>query len=144
VPGPSTNIELSRNDLRIFRITLAAGQSVTLTFTPTAGDVDVSVFQGVSSSAPRILVSAQNGLTPEVVTFTAPAGGSTTFQVEVRAVVNSVFSIGLSQTLAGLAAVGDVIAPGKEIADAPSVGDPPAAQAAIDVPESTYLPLLQR
>jgi hypothetical protein len=144
VPGPTTDIELERNDVRLFRITLAAGQSVSMTFTPTAGDVDISVFQGINSGASRIQVSAQNGLTPESVSFTAPAGQSTTFQVEVRAVVNSVFSIGVSQSLAAASQLDKGIAPGKEISATPMVAGPPALQTAIEEPNSIYVPLVSR
>ncbi len=137
------DIEIDRNDVRIFRITLAAGESASMTFTPSAGDIDVAVFQGVGSNAARILVSAQNGTAPETVAFTAPPGANTTFQIEVRAVVSSVFHISVQQTAAILQA-GNIIAPGKEIPIAPIVAGPPALQAAIDEPTSTYLPLVRR
>jgi hypothetical protein len=148
IPSPTTDIELDRNDVRIFRITLNPGQTVSMTFTPSAGDVDVSVFQGIGASAPRIAVSAQNGLTPETVTFAVPGGGTvTTFQVEVRPVVNSRFRISVTQTLTGLLrAVGPatVIAPQKTLDTTPFIADPPAQQAAIDEPGQTFLPITRK
>jgi len=138
------DIEIDRNDVQVFRVTLAAGETVSMTFTPSAGDVDVSVFQGVGSNAARILVSAQNGTTPETVAFTAPPGANTTFQIEVRAVVNSIFHISAQQTTAAILQAGDIIAPGKEVPSAPIVAGPPALQAAINEPTSTYLPLVRR
>ncbi len=143
VPGPDQRIELNRNEVRVFRITLNPGQSATLSFTPTAGDVDVSVFDGVGANATRIQVSAQLGLAVETASLTAPAGGPTTFQVEVRAVVNSVFTLAVSQS-AALLAQAEQIAPGKEIATTPIIGGPPALQAAIGEAQDSYLPLVRR
>src|SRR5262249_50658613 len=44
-----TELRLERNDIRVFRLRLNVGQSVSLTFTPTNGDVDATVFQGITN-----------------------------------------------------------------------------------------------
>lgn len=142
LPRPDQRVELSRNEVRVFRIALSPGQSLSLTVTPQAGDVDVSVFQGIGANAARIQVSAQNGLTPETVSFAA-GGTSTTFQVEVRAVVNSAFLLAATQSL-GQLQQGDIIAPGKEVATTPFVAGPPALQAAVGEPSEVYLPMTRR
>ncbi len=143
-PAEDELIELNRNEVRVFRITLSPGQSATLTFTPLTGDVDVSAFDGVGANATRIAVSAQNGLAEETVSLSVPGGGATTtFQVEVRAVENSVFTLAISEGTA-LLAQSEVIDPGKEISDAPFVAGPPAIQAAIGEAQDTGLPLLRR
>lgn len=138
VPGPDTDIELARNDVQVFRILLNAGQTANLTFTPSVGDVDVSVFD---RSGVRLQVSAQNGTTPEQVSLVG-TGPETFFQVEVRAAISSRFRIAITQGGALLAA--DVIAPGKEIASEPIVNNLPAAQTAIDEPSDVSLPFLLR
>ncbi|MBC8160702.1 MAG: beta-propeller fold lactonase family protein [Roseiflexaceae bacterium] len=142
VPGPETNLELVRNDTRVFRVTLNAGQSMRFTFTPSLGDVDVSVFQGISLDAPRIAVSALNGPAAETVTFTAPAGGPTSFQIEVRAAATSRYRLAVADGLGSAQLAADVIAPSKEIATAPIVGDIPPLQTAIDEPTTVFVPLI--
>jgi hypothetical protein len=143
-PGPDQRIELDRNEVRVFRITLDPGQSVSLTATPSTGDVDLSAFNGVGSGATRIAVSAQNGLAPETVSLSVPGGGATTtFQVEVRAVVNSAFTLTITEG-AGLLAQAEVIDAGKDVATRPIVGGPPALQAAIGEAQDTSLPMLRR
>lgn len=143
---PSGEISVARNDTRILRITLDPGQAAQLTFTPTVGDVDISVFAGVGAGATRVAVSAENGITPEVVAFSVPAGGTKTiFQVEVRAVVFSRFTLGVTRAaLAALPAQVDVLAPGKEIPDTVFVAGPPALQAAIEDPNVPGSGLLLR
>jgi YVTN family beta-propeller protein len=144
VPGPTERVELDRNEVRVFRISLAPGQAATIVLTPSAGDIDVSVFDGVGSGATRIQVSAQNGLAPETIALSVPAGGSaTTFQVEVRAVVNSAFTIAVSPTAASLAQA-DQIDPGKDIPTTAIVAGPPALQAAIGEAQDMNLPLLRK
>jgi hypothetical protein len=141
---PDERIELDRNEVRVFRITLAPGQSVSLTATPSTGDVDLSAFDGVGASATRIAVSAQNGLAPETVAVSVPGGGTTTtFHVEIRAVVNSAFTLAITEG-AGLLAQAEVIDPGKAIGDAPFVSGPPALQAAIGEAQDVSLPMLRR
>lgn len=141
---PGGDIELDRNDVRVFRITLGPGQSLQMTVTLTAGDADVSVFDGVGASATRIAVSAENGLTPEVVTFSNGGGSNQTFHVEVRAIVNSVFTITTEVSNNLLAESVSRIAPGKTPPTAPIIGGPPAARAAIGDPAQLFLPVQLR
>lgn len=140
---PGGDIRLNRNDTRVFRISLAPGQGVELTATPSVGDVDLSVFEGIGANATRVAVSAQNGLAPETVVFENTTANQLTFQVEVRAVANSVFRITTGPQTAQLAQV-DRIAPGKEIPTTPIVAGPPALQAAIDASAELFLPNLRR
>jgi hypothetical protein len=130
-------ISLARNDTRILRISLDPGQSAEVTVTPTVGDIDLSAFAGVAANAPRVDVSASNGLTPETVAFSVPADGTRTiFQIEIRAVVFSRFTLGVSRVaLTGAPAQEDVIAPGKEIPETPFVAGPPSLTSAIEDPE---------
>ena len=140
-----TDIELDRNEVRVFRITLGPGQSASFTFTPVLGDVDVSVFNGFGANATRCAVSANNGTTPETVTIGAGACTGTSFQIEVRAVVNSTIQIAFTQTLAGLLnATPDAIAPAKELPLTPIVAGPPAEQAAIEGGPDVLLPIVVR
>jgi len=142
---PTTEIRLRRNDVRIFRIPLAAGQTLKLDFTILSGDVDVEVFDDFTNpNATRIAVSANNGTTAESVTLTGPGK----FQVEVDAVVNSRFTIATSTAAEAVAA--SSASPGVTLldGDTPTVTGPPAARAAIedDAPEASagqlYLPLV--
>ncbi len=149
---PSTPIDLNRNDVRIFRIPLAAGQNLKLTFTPQFGDVDVAVFDDFTNpNAARIAVSANNGTTPESVIIPG-SGTSGKYQIEVRAVVNSRFTI----TVAPATDVDIVAATAASAASAnadptqPTVAGPPAQQAAIedDSEQNTssgiFLPLVKK
>jgi YVTN family beta-propeller protein len=135
---PDGTLSLSRNDTRILRITLDPGQATQVTVTPTVGDIDLSVFAGVAANAPRVAVSAENGLAPETVAFSVPADGTRTiFQVEIRAVVFSRFTLGVSRVaLASLPAQSENIATGKEIPDTPFVAGPPALTSAIEDPNA--------
>jgi hypothetical protein len=141
VPGPDVNINVNRNDSRIFRVRLDAGQNLNFTFIPTIGDIDVSVFDADGN---RIAVSAHNGLTPETATLTSAANDSI-FQIEVRAVVNSRFTIATSQP-----AVVDVealeaitLAPGKaDLPETPTNLGPPPLRAAIETGGDIFLPLV--
>jgi YVTN family beta-propeller protein len=141
IPSPTTDINLDRNDVRIFRITLNPGQSFSFTATPSIGDVDLSVFQG----ATRIAVSAQNGTTVETVSFNNPTGTQQLFQIEARAVVNSRFRITIVQTLAGLLnASPQSIGPSKVVPNEPTVTGPPALQAAIQGGQDVMVPVIIR
>ncbi|MEZ4725680.1 MAG: hypothetical protein R3E79_00940 [Caldilineaceae bacterium] len=136
---PTTPISLRRNDVRIFRLPLAAGQSLSLTFTPSFGDVDVSVFDDFTNpDATRIALSANNGDEPEQVTLTGPGR----FQVEVRAVVNSEFTVAVATDVVASAASAAPLAPSAD--GKPLVGGPPARQAAIDDDTNLYLPLINK
>jgi YVTN family beta-propeller protein len=141
IPSPTTDIEMDRNDIRIFRITLNPGQLFEFTATPSTGDVDLSVFQGNT----RVALSAQNGETPETVSFGNATAGPILFQVEVRAVVNSRFRITTVESLAALAqAAPEVIAPGKTPPTEPLVSGPPALRAAIEGAPEVFVPFAVR
>jgi hypothetical protein len=143
---PATPINLRRNDVRIFRIPLSVGQSLTLTFTHEFGDVDVSVFDDFTNpNATRIAASARNGSQTEAVTLTGEAGKPNRFQVEVRAVVNSRFAITVAEGV-GAAVVTSGLTPNTtaDLPENPLVGGPPASQAAIDDEEDVFLPQVVR
>lgn len=147
-PDPGEAIDLNRNDVRVFRLALDAGQQLGFVFTPTFGDIDVSVFEGFSANATRCAVSANNGSLPETVTIPSAECDGTTFQIEVRAAVNSSFTIEVSEALAALLTAegpGSTIAPTKAaLPTSPLVGGPPALRAAIGEPEEVFLPLIRR
>jgi DNA-binding beta-propeller fold protein YncE len=144
---PATPISVARNDARIFRLALLAGQ--TLQFTAVLqnggfGDVDVAVFEPfTSATAPRVALSANNGLVDESVTLVGPGR----FQVEVRAVVNSRFSVTLAQPLAAATATGPAPGPAAgegvsavDDSSVPLVTGPPALRTEIGDVQGLYLP----
>jgi hypothetical protein len=134
-------ISVPRNEVRVFRIRLDAGQQLDMTFDPDTGDVDVSVFD---QSGNRLLVSANNGDTAETVSLTS-AADNTVFHVEVRAVVNSRFTIQTAQ-LSGIAARA-MVPMAIDKADPPDTPinlGPPPQQAAIDLSADIFLPLIAR
>jgi len=143
---PSGDRSIDRNDRRIFRIRLAVGQSLSLTVTPTLGDVDTTVFQGITSPVRCDISAIRNGTTAETVTV--PSGGctGTEFQIEVRAVVNSRFSVTAAATLAGLLQPqSSGGAPAAAPADpAPTVAGPPSLQTAIGDARPINLPNIMR
>src|SRR5581483_392045 len=143
IPSGARNI--NRNDVRVFRLRLTPGQSVSLTFTPTIGDVDATVFQGITNPVRCDTSAIRNGTVPETVTVPSGACSGTDFQIEVRAVVNSRFSVGVA---VGVAAVAPSSAPAISAAVLPDstalVAGPPATQAAIDGGTPIFLPLTQR
>jgi YVTN family beta-propeller protein len=133
-------IELDRNDVRIFRISLDPGQSFSFTATPDAGDVDLAVFEGST----RVAVSANNGETAETVTLNNNGASTTLFQVEVHAIDNSRFVITTSQTLAGLRKASvDAIGPNKTVPTEPIVSGPPR-RAAVQGAQDINLPIVRR
>jgi YVTN family beta-propeller protein len=139
---PAGDINIARNDVRVFRIFLAAGQTLNFTASPTFGDVDVSVFQGISNPV-RCAVSASNGTTVEAVTVPGGTCTGTVFQIEVRAVVNSRFTIGVVQNLiANIVVQPAAVGPEKDVSDIALVDGPPAAQAAISDAAEIDLPLI--
>ena len=153
---PTTPINLNRNNVTILRLPLQAGQSLSITVTPQFGDVDVSVFDDfVNPSANRCALSANNGTTPETLTLpgSCPSGR---LQVEIRAVVNSRFTINVQQLSAAEAAAMPAGAPPVQVFTAkpsvalaegkPLVAGPPlrAAIDAEDVTTDVYLPLLTK
>jgi DNA-binding beta-propeller fold protein YncE len=147
---PATPININRNDVRLFRISTVPNQVLTFTFPIGFGDVDVSVFDNVTTNANRIAVSANNGAITETVSFTNTFGANRNFQIEVRAVVNSRFSITDTAStsllnLMGLPA-GPIAAPSKDDpAATPLIAGPPALQTAIGgEASSVYLPLVMK
>jgi hypothetical protein len=145
---PATPININRNDVRLFRISTVPNQVLTFTIPIEFGDVDVSVFDNVTPNANRVAVSANNGTVTETVSFANTFGTNRNFQMEVRAIVNSRFSITYTAStsllnLFGLPA-GSMDIPSKdEPATTPLIAGPPALQTAIggDV-SSVYLPLV--
>jgi len=137
-------INMNRNDVRVFRFTVPNGQRGIVDVQLVSGDVDVSVFQGIAASAPRIAVSAHTGATAEHVVFPNLTGSSVTFQVEVRAAAASRFTMSFQQGPVPAPPLGKSdSAPSKELpADAPYVAGPPALQANVSEPEAIYLPII--
>ncbi|MEO7910785.1 MAG: YncE family protein [Roseiflexaceae bacterium] len=138
---PANERSISRNDRRIFRIRLNAGQSATFTVTPVIGDVDVLVFKDGSFQS----ASANSGTQAETVSFSSTVN-DTLFQIEVRAVVNSRFSVTSATALAGLlepAAASS--APAAVLDDTlVTVAGPPSLQAAIEGGAPVRLPTIIR
>jgi YVTN family beta-propeller protein len=137
---PATQVGINRNDVRLFRLPLAAGQVMTLTVVPAFGDVDVSVFDDFTNpNASRIALSANNGTLTETVTLFGPGRR----QVEIRAVVNSQFNLVVAQGTGLALAEGAPRAPDAEAPATPLIAGPPALQTAID-DWKTHLPLVAR
>ena len=141
-------IELNRNEKRIFRIPLPAG-SFTVNFDVEFGDIDVAVFDDfTSAAAPRCGLSANNGPVDETITLPGTCT-SGRYQIEVRAAVNSRFTI-TAGTDVSAAATTEGASPKVLLAefDQPTVAGSPALQAAIgdedDGNQSVYLPLVSR
>lgn len=135
---PGNPINLNRNDVRLFRISTAS--PLEFTFTPSFGDVDVSVFQGFGTSAVRCELSANNGVVPEVVTIgSAPCTG-TDFQIEVRAIANSRFTVNAAAGR-GLVASADEVSL-LAASNVPLVGGPPALRTAIADETQIFLPVV--
>ncbi len=157
LPGPTTDINLNRNDVRLFRLTLTPGQQISFDFTLQFGDVDVSVFDSVFANASRIALSANNGASPESATIQNTTGATRTFQMEVRAVVNSRFRLvfDLGQALGAISGAAPEELSLDGLAASPTSGNdlnsgsmlisgPPALQTGIDDVVSIYLPALLR
>lgn len=80
---PTTPITLADNELKVFRISLQAGQSFKFTFTPSVGALTIRVRDGVAPNAP--LVDLKSAIAPNAVDTTIAAGGTArTFQIEVE------------------------------------------------------------
>jgi hypothetical protein len=142
---PSGEQSIDRNDVRVFRVRLGVGQSFSLTFTPTVGDVDTTVFQGIINPVRCDISAIRNGTTPETVTVPSASCTGTEFQIEVRAVENSRFSITPNPVLAGLFQSQPAAAAPAALSDpTPTVAGPPALQTAIDGGTPVFVPLLNR
>ena len=140
---PSTPINRNRNDVLILRLPLAAGQNLQVTAHVESGDVDLAVFDDFTSpSANRIALSANNGPVDETVSLVGPGR----FQVEIRAVINSRFTLSLRQSWHRKAWVIRDAAPLAGLADGtPLVAGPPALQTAIEeTVQDLYLPSVLR
>ncbi|MEZ4676105.1 MAG: hypothetical protein R2932_17915 [Caldilineaceae bacterium] len=151
-------IDLNRNDVMILRLPLPSG-NLQLDVDVEFGDVDVSVFDDFTKAdANRCALSANNGPVAEQIVLpgtTCPATPGR-FQVEIRAVVNSRFTVSVSQNVTERAlaasvqsAVDNAVA--LAVPTKPLVGGPPALLAAIDDDEDSgdttstiYLPVVQR
>jgi hypothetical protein len=143
---PAGERSIDRNDRRIFRIRLTSGQSLSLTVTPSSGDMDTTVFQGFANPVRCDVSAIRNGTTPETVTVPSASCTGTEFQIEVRAVVNSRFSIATTTALAGLLQLqSSGGAPAAvPVDDTPTVAGPPALQTAIDGGAPVRLPTILR
>ena len=143
---PDGERSIDRNDRRVFRVRLTAGQSLSLTVTPTSGDVDTTVFKGILNPERCDVTAIRNGTTPETVTVPSAACTGTEFQIEVRAVVNSRFRITTAVASVGLLrpqASGGVPAAAPTDLE-PTVAGPPALQTAIEGGAPVHLPTLLR
>jgi hypothetical protein len=143
---PAGERSIGRNDRRVFRVRLGAGQSLSLTVTPTAGDVDTTVFQGITNPVRCDISAIRIGTTAETVTVPSASCTGTEFQIEVRAVVNSRFSVTTAAALTGfLRPQASAIAPSAASSDpTATVSGPPALQAAIDGGAPVHLPAIIR
>jgi YVTN family beta-propeller protein len=155
---PSGNININRNDVRLFRILLGPGQAVTFTTNIDFGDVDLSAFDGVAVGSTRVDVSANNGTAPEEVTVANTTGANRNFQIEMRAIVNSRITIQTAQGPA-LAAPSEnsstgilsddsplgPASPTKDDSPAMLIGGPPNLQTAIgEDAVLNFLPVVNR
>ncbi|HWQ13398.1 MAG TPA: YncE family protein [Roseiflexaceae bacterium] len=140
VPPPDVGINVRRNEVRVFRIRLDAGQALSMTFDPLFGDVDVAVFD---RNGTRLQVSANNGDAAETVALAA-AANDTVFHVEVRAVVNSRFTIGTSKSAAEAAAAEGAVPDKAELPETPINLGPPPTQAAFEEIVDLFLPTVGR
>ncbi|MCB0186554.1 MAG: hypothetical protein KDE31_19935, partial [Caldilineaceae bacterium] len=147
-------INLNRNDVLILRLPLPSG-NLQLDVDVEFGDVDVSVFDDfTNANATRCALSANNGSAPEQIVLpgSCPATPGR-FQVEIRAVVSSRFTVSINQSVTAVAmaaAAQNATAQATLLAEpaTPLVGGPPALLAAIDddadAAPTIYLPLVQR
>ncbi len=148
-------IDLNRNDVLILRLPLPSG-NLQLDVDVEFGDVDVSVFDDfTNANATRCALSANNGTSAEQIVLPGSCAATPgRFQVEIRAVVKSRFTVSISQNVSEVAmaaAAQSAITNAALLADPvkPLVGGPPALLAAIDDEEdggtpTIYLPLIQR
>lgn len=150
-------VEMNRNDVRIFRFVLPAGVSLNLTFTPSAGDIDVSVFdhfRNLSQAPSRCAVSASNGTVAETVTVPGTCAADAEdnrfwLQVEVHAFANSRFTIAVAPAAEVDAAAATATEAVRELPDTPTVSGPPLRAAVDEASDDSgggsngvYLPLV--
>jgi YVTN family beta-propeller protein len=144
---PSGQQQLDRNDVLIIRIRLGASQGASLTVTPTSGDVDTTVFQGITNPVRCDVSAIKNGTQPETASVPSASCTGTEFQFEIRAVVNSRFTLALVQTSAAASAARSPQAIGpqaKLVPSDPTVAGPPLQQSAIDAAAPLSLPFITR
>jgi hypothetical protein len=141
---------LNRNNVAIFRIPLPPGESLTLSFTPDFGDVDVALFDDFRDpNANRIALSANNGTACEEVTLQGQDDQPNRFQVEVRAFANSRVQVGEGCPPNPLAAAASEAPAGiHQAAETPLIAGPPALRSAIedegeDAAGDVFLPLIR-
>ncbi|MCB0108382.1 MAG: hypothetical protein KDE53_20820, partial [Caldilineaceae bacterium] len=141
---PNGAITLNRNDIRIFRIPLASG-NLTLDFDVDFGDIDVAVFDDFRNpAAPRCALSANNGTVAEriVLPGTCTSGF---YQVEVRAAVNSRFTVSVAEGVSAASVNAPQVPKALfEVLETPTIAGPPALQTAIDDETELYIPVVLR
>ena len=131
--------------VRLYRLTLAAGETLNATVTPSTGDPDLYLWD---SSGALVDYSNEYDLTPDQVTFTASTAG--TYQLEVYGyAAETVYGISLSPNLSAQLATAS--SPNsKTVPETPSVAAdaaPPVQQALPAAPTTgwqLFLPLTTR
>jgi YVTN family beta-propeller protein len=149
---PAGPIQINRNDVRIFRIPLAEDdEPITLSFVLDAGDVDVVVFDDFTNfDAERIPFDGATGLAGslcEEITLTPTAGEANRFQVEVRAIINSRFTIKFAPCDDSVAAAAQAPSALRALPSKLIVGGPPARNSFVEDADdgiSVFLPLVTR
>ena len=145
---PAREININRNDVRLFRLSVPANTSLTFDVAVNSGDVDISAFDGVGNNAIRVAVSAQIGAVTETVQVSNTTGATKLFQIEVRAIVNSRVQIDVTQGPAlALAAQAEraALAPTRDDAAlTPLIAGPPALRTAIGVDSEVFVPAALR
>ena len=127
--------------VRIYRITLASGETLDAAVTPSTGDPDLYLWDSSGT-----LVDYSNNYESDVdqVTFVAPIAG--TYQIEVYGYADSVYGISLSPTLRTQLAAASTLN-NKAVPEAPSVAleaAPSGQQALPAAPNlsNIFLPLI--
>ena len=145
---PAREININRNDVRLFRLSVPANTALTFDVAVNSGDVDVSAFDGVGDNATRVDVSAQIGAVTETVQVSNPTGATKLFQIEVRAIVNSRIQIAVTQGPAlalSTRAERVLLAPTREEASSkPLIAGPPALRTAIGADNDVFVPTTLR
>ena len=134
---PEDLIWLRRNDVMILRLPLSSG-NLQLDFDVEYGDIDVSVFDDFTKrDSQRCGLSANNGSTAEQIILPGACPASPgRFQVEIRAVANSSFTVVVDDTVLASVKAAAIQSSNDQLADeaptTPLVAGPPAGQTAID------------
>jgi uncharacterized repeat protein (TIGR01451 family) len=130
--------------VRLYRLTLAAGETLNATVTPSTGDPDLYLWD---SSGALVDYSNEYDQTADQVTFTASTAG--TYQIEVYGYADSLYGISLSPNLSAQLTIAS--SPNaKTVPETPSVAAdaaPPGQQALPAAPTTgwqLFLPLTTR